>query len=70
MWVVVGLFLVLGTAWLVNHLYSGDWAASDPRGFEGQSRMARSAAQDGSGEPEPAGTPAPPFADFKRTEAK
>jgi hypothetical protein len=66
MWAVVALFLVFGTAWLVNRLYNDDWAATDPRGAEGQSWLARSAAETGAAAPEPEPTPPPAFSDFNR----
>lgn len=69
-WAVVALFLVFGTTWLINHLYKGEWAATDPRGAEGQSWMARSAAESGMPAPEPEATPPPAFSDFNRTSAK
>jgi len=64
------LLLVLGTMWLVNRLYNDDWAPTDPRGSEGKSWMARSAAGDGRAASEPQPTPPPPFSDFKRPESR
>jgi hypothetical protein len=70
LWSVCVLVLVFSTIWLVNHLYNTDWAASDPRGLEGQSRMARPVAASAEASPEPTTLPPPAFSEFKKTDSK
>jgi hypothetical protein len=64
-WSVVVLFLVFGTMWMVNYLYQNEWAATDPRGSDARSHMAKTEAEQ-SGAAEPNALPSPPFADFKK----